>query len=60
MSARPANAPGTSVVSTVNQSAPAVRAANAGRASLGVLAGTAFNFVASRFVIFRVKHVRAK
>jgi dolichol-phosphate mannosyltransferase len=29
-------------------------------ASLGVLAGTAFNFVASRFVIFRVKHVRAK
>ncbi len=24
----------------------------------GVIAGTAFNFIASRFVIFRVKHVR--
>jgi dolichol-phosphate mannosyltransferase len=28
-------------------------------ASIGVLAGTAFNFVASRFVIFRVKHIRS-
>ena len=28
-------------------------------ALVGVLAGTSFNFVASRFVIFRVKHIRS-
>jgi putative flippase GtrA len=28
-------------------------------ALIGVLAGTFFNFVASRFVIFRSKHVKA-